>query len=219
MASHWFRLYRDDFAAKASSPSLRRSINRVIYVREGQVYVRARGQCAALGANSAWHGAVACELDAGTNGASLLRWEISSSDEPPALVSGAGVDSSLTLERQIELNDAYLLRCDRVDFPLGGIAYTHTHQGPGIRCLLTGKILIQIEGATITINPGGAWFEAGPSPVYALASSEALTGFVRVMILPRTLKGKSSIRYVLPEDQDKPKLQKYQLFLDEDIAL
>jgi len=219
MAGHWFRLYRDDLAAKASSPSLTAPNNRVIYVREGQVCVRARGQCAALVTNGAWHGAVACELEAGTSGASLLRWELSSSDEAPALVSGAGVDSSLTVERQIELKDAHLLRCDRVDFPLGGIAYSHTHQGPGIRCLLKGQLLIRIEGATTTINPGAAWFEAGPRPVYAAASNEALTGFVRVMVLPRALKGKSSIHYVLPEDQDKPKLQKYQLFFDEYVAL
>jgi hypothetical protein len=39
------------------------------------------------------------------------------------------------------------------------------------------------------------------------------------MILPRALKGRSSIRYVRPEDQDKPKLQKYVIFLDEEINL
>ncbi len=39
------------------------------------------------------------------------------------------------------------------------------------------------------------------------------------MILPAALLGKSSIRYVLPEDQDKPKRQTYQLFIDEPIKL
>ena len=29
----------------------------------------------------------------------------------------------------------WLVRCDRVDFPPGGIAYTHTHPGPGLRVL------------------------------------------------------------------------------------
>ena len=37
------------------------------------------------------------------------------------------------------------------------------------------------------------------------------------MILPRSCQGKSSIRYVLAEDADKPKSQKYQIFADEFI--
>jgi hypothetical protein len=39
------------------------------------------------------------------------------------------------------------------------------------------------------------------------------------MILPRALQGKSSIRYVRPEDQDQPKTQQYQVFCDEAITL
>jgi hypothetical protein len=42
---------------------------------------------------------------------------------------------------------------------------------------------------------------------------------VRVMILPRAISGKSSISYVNPEDFDKPKTQKYQVFIDEPIEL
>jgi len=37
------------------------------------------------------------------------------------------------------------------------------------------------------------------------------------MVLPRALKGKSSICYVKPEDQQKPKPQQYQIFVDEFI--
>jgi len=39
-----------------------------------------------------------------------------------------------------------------------------------------------------------------------------------VMILPRELKGKSSIRYVRPEDKAQPKTQRYQVFCDEFIT-
>jgi len=42
---------------------------------------------------------------------------------------------------------------------------------------------------------------------------------MRVMILPRAIKGKSSIRYVRPEDQEKPKTQRYQVFADEPVDL
>lgn len=37
------------------------------------------------------------------------------------------------------------------------------------------------------------------------------------MILPRSCQGKSSIRYVRPEDADNPKSRKYRIFADEFI--
>ena len=66
-------------------------------------------------------------------------------------------------------------------------------------------------------EPGEAWFEAGSEPVYAAASRDTPTGFARVMIPTRNCQGRSSIRYVRPEDADKPKPQKYQIFADECI--
>ena len=212
------RLYVDRLAPKAGLAALPASANRVIYVRDGDATIRAAGQTATLAANSAWHSATACEVSAGNHGATLLRWELVHADTPAGETQGA--ESNLLLSEAVELVDpgGYLMRCDRVDFPLGGVAYMHTHRGPGIRCLLSGEIRIEVKGATHTVMPGEAWFEAGPDPVLAVASEHALTSFVRVMILPRELKGKSSIRYVKPEDQDKPKTQKYQLFCDELIT-
>jgi hypothetical protein len=39
------------------------------------------------------------------------------------------------------------------------------------------------------------------------------------MILPRSLLGQSSIRYVDQADRDKPKHQSYQVFVDQPIRL
>lgn len=184
--------------------------NRVIYVREGDAIVRAGAQAAGLGANSAWHGRDEVTVVAGGAGATLLRWEL-----------GAGMTGSSTLAQSVELNDpgGYLMRCDRVDFPPGGIAWTHVHRGPGIRCLLAGSIRVDVNGKAHDVEPGGAWFEAGPDPVLATASKTVPTAFVRVMILPRELRGKSSIRYVKPDEADKPRLQTYRVFVDEFIDL
>jgi hypothetical protein len=82
-----------------------------------------------------------------------------------------------------------------------------------------GGIRVEVSGKAHDIEPGGAWFEAGPDPVLATASTTGPTAFVRVMILPRELRGKSSIRYVKPEDTEKPKLQTYRIFVDEIIDL
>ncbi|HLF38551.1 MAG TPA: hypothetical protein VI545_02630 [Burkholderiales bacterium] len=195
--------------------------NRVVYVREGDAVLRAGGQASGLGANSAWQGGIEAAVAAGSSGATLLRWELVTGSRSPVTPVGAGIASSLTLAQEIELSDpgGYLMRCDRVDFPPGGIAYTHVHRGPGIRCLLAGSLRVEVNGKAHDIAPGGAWFEAGPDPVLALASKAGPTAFVRVMILPRELQGKSSIRYVKPEDADKPRLQTYRIFVDEIIDL
>jgi quercetin dioxygenase-like cupin family protein len=183
---------------------------RVIYVREGDAVVRAGGQASGLGANSAWHGRDEVTVLAGNAGAVLLRWEL-----------GPGATGSPTLAHAVELNDpgGYLMRCDRVDFPPGGVAWTHVHRGPGIRCLLAGSVRVEVNGKAHDVEPGGAWFEAGPDPVLAIASKTVPTAFARVMILPRELRGKSSIRYVKPEEAGKPRLQTYRIFIDEPIEL
>lgn len=148
---------------------------------------------------------------AGNAGSELYRWELRRE------TATAGATSALRAALTLDPKGTYLMRCDRVDFPPGGIAYTHTHQGPGIRCLLSGEIRVRVDGKEQLVRPGEAWFEAGPAPVLALASEREPTAFARVMVLPAELRGKSSIRYVLPEDADKPKRQTYQLFVDDPI--
>lgn len=194
---------------------------RVIYVREGDAVIRAGGQAAGLGADSAWHGSGEGRITAGTSGATLWRWELLPDRRTPVSPSGPGVASSVTLSQTVELPDpgGYLVRCDRVSFPPGGIAYTHVHRGPGIRRLLEGTLRVEVNGAGHDIAPGEAWFEAGPDPVLATASKTAPSAFARVMLLPREMLGKPSVRYLRPEDADKPKLQTYRVFVDDPIQL
>lgn len=209
--THVLRCFGEALAARAVHTIAGRA-PRVVYVRDGVATFRAGGQVASMAANSAWFGTDACEITAGANGAAILEWHLL----PIAI---AMPNRTPLLEAKIELDptERYLMRCDRVDFPIGGIAYTHTHRGPGIRCLLTGAITVQVTGKEHHVRPGQAWFEAGPDPVLALASELGPTSFARVMILPLELRGKSSIKYVLPEDQDKPKRQTYQLFVDDPL--
>jgi quercetin dioxygenase-like cupin family protein len=113
----------------------------------------------------------------------------------------------------------YLLRCDRVDFPPGGEAFLHTHQGPGIRVLLFGSIRIETQGTTHEYAAGEPWFESGPDPVYASTHPDEPSAFVRCMVLPRAIQGSPSIRYVRDEDRERPKSQRYTVFLDEPVDL
>jgi hypothetical protein len=112
------------------------------------------------------------------------------------------------------------MRCDRVDFPPGGVAYRHVHPGPGIRCLLAGIMRIEgPDGLERTYSPLDAWFEAAEYPVVATASDAAETAFVRVLLLSPEWRGKRTIRYLDPADEEKPKLQRATVFLEETVSL
>ena len=77
------------------------------------------------------------------------------------------------------------------------------------------RIRFDTDGPGAHINPGEAWFEAGPDPVYAAASRATPPGAARAMILPCRCPDKRSIRHVRPGDADKPKSRKSQIFADE----
>jgi quercetin dioxygenase-like cupin family protein len=143
------------------------------------------------------------------DGGNYLSFELA--DEPAA---GA------LMVREVDLPPGdYLLRCDRVDFPPGGEAFLHTHQGPGIRVLLFGSIHIETQGGEHDYAPGEPWFETGPDPVYASTHAGEPSAFVRCMVLPRAIQGSPSIRYVRDEDRERPKSQRYTVFLDEPVVL
>ncbi len=216
-ATHMLRCFGDTLAGRAERVIDGRA-PRIVYMRSGNLTLRSSGQAVTLQANSAWYGCDGGEIVAGANGAEFLAWQLTSMSADIPQPSSLGEPLH---EAPIALDPTtrYLMRCDRVDFPIGGIAYTHTHRGPGIRCVLTGDITVKVAGNEHHRRPGEAWFEAGPDPVLALASEREPTSFTRVMVLPLELRGKSSIKYILPEDQDKPKRQTYQLFIDDPLYL
>lgn len=111
----------------------------------------------------------------------------------------------------------WILRCDRVDFPPGGVAYRHTHPGPGVRVLLRGRIRIESGGESHAHGPFEPWYESGPEPVFAAASETEETGFVRVLLLPAEWEGRRTIRYVDPADEARPKLQRATILLEHPV--
>ena len=130
---------------------------------------------------------------------------------------GSG-EADLEIEVELDPNVDWLVRCDRVDFPPGGIAYRHVHPGPGIRRLLFGELTIDSPEDTHTYRPGEAWFEGADFPVLATASATEGAAFVRVLLLPSDWAGKRTIRYVDPADGAKPRLQRVTVYLEEPLA-
>src|SRR4051794_23156929 len=199
MSSFTLRLLEDRLP-KAGDPVYLPRLSRAIYVAEGDATIELASGCVHQAAGSAWIGDEEIGIVPGAEGARLLRWELAPQTEDEGTLRGAPqAASALKLAANIELDGGFgwLMRCDRGSFPKGGIAYTHVHQGPGIRYCLEGKIRIEVPGHTSAYGPGEAWFENGTDPVLAPTSEEAETTFVRCFILPRANKARSSIRYVL----------------------
>ena len=179
---------------------------RAIYVTAGQVSVS--GQAYGLDEGFVANGPVT--VTAGPEGASLWRWDLS--DDPPLTPPDQSAEKLRGAIPNSFAGPGHLLRLHSVSFPPGGCAMLHTHQGPGIRCLREGVIRIDAEGHSTSYGPGGAWFEDGPEPVFAQGHAKIDCRFIRAMVLPDALRGKSSIHYVKEEDRAKPKSQTYRSF-------
>jgi quercetin dioxygenase-like cupin family protein len=155
-----------------------------------------------LGRNEAHHGAARVKGPA-------VVWEL----------GGESEGATLTVVIELDPGSDWVVRCDRVDFPPGGVAHRHVHPGPGIRRLLFGSLTIEGADETHTFSAGKAWFEGSDHPVLAKASPTEETAFVRVLLLPAEWAGKRSIRYLDPADDEKLKLQRATVFLEEPLAL
>jgi hypothetical protein len=184
---------------------------RMIFVAHGEVTIGER----ALKDGEAWSGEDTVALKAGGSGATLWRWELATDGSAADALVGNEVASRQKLTAPLKTipRGRLLLRGDSVAFPPGGCAYLHRHQGPGIRCLYEGGIRIDTHGRSTSYGPGGAWYESGPDGVFAQAADRP-TRFIRVMILPVSYLGKSSVEYLNEEDKAKPRSQQYKIFAD-----
>ena len=188
---------------------------RMIFLVHGGARIGER----ALADGETWHGEAAVTIIGGDSGATFWRYELVATAAPKA-PAAAGVRSREKFTASLDILPAgeLLLRGDSVAFPPGGCALPHRHQGPGIRCLIEGGIRIDTHGRSTSYGPGGAWYESGPDAVFAQAAADRASRFVRVMILPRALIGKSSFQYVNEADKDKPRVQQYKILADVPIA-
>jgi hypothetical protein len=208
------RLYEDSISGGAAAISLP-ALARMIFVVHGAVTIDGR----ALSDGEAWHGEGACSLTAGKDGVTIWRFELAASGSTSHPIKGAlRSHEKLAAPLATIPEGELLLRGDSVAFPPGGCAFLHKHWGPGIRCLLDGGIRIDTHGRSTSYGPGTPWYETGSDPVFAQAAMDRPSRFIRVMVLPRSLLGKSSFQFVNEEDKAKPRVQQYKIFTDLPIA-
>jgi hypothetical protein len=205
----WLRLYEDTMS-NGTSITLQKARPRMIFVVHGAIAIDG----SSFVDGQAWHGDKPAELTAGEAGATCWRFELAGETDETAPAAGVVTREKLSSALHTLPPGELLMRGDSVGFPPGGCAFLHTHQGPGIRILLEGGIRIDTHGRSTSYGPGGAWYESGPDPVFAQAAVDRFSRFIRVMVLPRALLGKSSIKYLREEDVGKPKVQQYKSFVD-----
>jgi hypothetical protein len=210
------RLYEDTLSNVADLSVRLSALPRMVFVVHGSVSLDDRR----LADGETWHGEGGVTLKPGRQGVTVWRFELAPERAGDGRIIGRGIRSHEKIAARLATlpPGELLMRGDSVAFAPGGCAYLHIHQGPGIRCLIDGGIRIDTDGHSTSYGPGGAWYESGPIPVFAQASCDRPSRFIRVLILPRTLLGKSSIQYVNEDDKNKPKSQRYQIFVDAPIA-
>jgi hypothetical protein len=209
------RLYEDTFSGSHAAVTLP-ALPRMIFVVHGAAVIDGKSHAD----GEAWNGEGEASVKPGRNGVTLWRFELSGGGSSGGTLVGPGPRSQEKLSAILDTVPAgeLLLRGDSVTFPPGGCAFLHKHWGPGIRCLLDGGIRIDTHGRSTCYGPGAAWYETGVDPVFAQAAADRPSRFIRVMVLPRALLGKSSFQFVNEEDKAKPRVQQYKIFADAPIA-
>jgi len=113
----------------------------------------------------------------------------------------------------------FVVRADRVESEAGARTPAHRHQGPGIRRLQQGLLLADVGANLDRIGPGQAWFESGMEAVIGTNVSGGRNAFVRVMLLPASLRGgQSSFIAMTPEEAAKPRAANIRLLGEQVMA-
>jgi hypothetical protein len=210
------RLYEDVLSSAENVVFSLPPLPRFVFVVHGSATIAGKP----VDEGEAWQGEGAVTVTPGAAGVTCWRWELARGDQGSTTANAPGMMTHEKFTAYLETmpKGELLMRGDSVAFPPGGCAYRHCHQGPGIRCLIEGGIRIDTHGRSTSYGPGGAWYESGPDPVFAQAAADKPSRFIRVMILPRELAGKSSIQYVNEDDKAKPKAQAYKIYADAPIS-
>jgi hypothetical protein len=185
---------------------------RILYARRGAVAVAEAGTERRLSETAAL--ATSAVTVRGEGSAVVWRFELS-----PLGASEARLDvaTTLRLAAPVALDPGvdFLFRCDRVSLRPGTVTPKHTHAGPGIRALLRGDVHAEIGGMRSFHRAGEAWFERGPDPVVGRMSPDEPTSFIRVLILPPELRGRTSYRPWDAEAAALPLPAQYEVLVDE----
>jgi hypothetical protein len=207
MQKSW-RMTVYDLHLNTDTAELAAGVHRFLYVLDGQVSVATKDTNIDLPADE---GIFSQGITRIAGPGTIWVFEVGP-DEPPFW---ADPTRSIILSRRFtpDFSSPWLLRADRIESNPGSATPRHGHRGPGMRRLIKGRLLAQINDDFERIDLGHAWFETGRDPVIGTNVHTGNSAFVRVMLLPIELQGgKSSFVPTTAEDAAKPRAVMQRLF-------
>ena len=207
MQKSW-RMTVYDLHLNTDKAELPAGVHRFLYVLDGQVSIATKDTTIDLPADE---GIFSQGITRIAGPGTIWVFEVGP-DEP---LSWADPTRSIILSRRFtpDFSSPWLLRADRIESNPGSATPRHGHRGPGMRRLIKGRLLAQINDDFERIDPGHAWFETGKDPVIGTNVHTGNSAFVRVMLLPIELQGgKSSFVPTTAEDAGKPRAVMQRLF-------
>ena len=187
MASQYsLRLYHDKMEANAKAE--------VIYCQHTAVYCLA-GSAVVNGHQLNEDEAVYCQdsvdICAGSNGATVWRWELERTVAPYNVAVVEGVFSAMKMARVVDMfnmvpTSKWLFRLDAiVDFE--GCTGIHSHPGSGIRSLRKGHMIVESNIGESSDNHGcgAVWYEEGAYPLVSTVIDNEACTFLRGMVMPQ----------------------------------
>jgi hypothetical protein len=132
------RLYEDVLSSAENVVFELPPLPRFIFVVHGSATIAGKP----VGEGEAWQGEDTVTVKPGTAGVTVWRWELVRGDHGSTTANAPGMATHEKFTAFLETlpKGELLMRGDSVAFPPGGCAYLHSHQGPGIRCLIEGGI-------------------------------------------------------------------------------
>lgn len=180
------RLFHDVYEPGASLKSEHPVPPSIFYVYRGSAEVDG----ASLAEDEARFVSDYAPVTAGSDGATVWRWELVDRDVPFRIAEAEGVSSRLAIARDVKMfelvpSSTWLFRLDKI-INFSDTTGMHSHPGSGIRCLLTGAMRTEsrMEGESDNRTPGATWYEEGAYPLVSTVDPGDKATFLRGMILP-----------------------------------
>ncbi len=228
--AYYLDYYIDKIPAHAAATLA--GARRMIYVYSGSASIDGRALHALpngeteADASAAAYSEGETRIVAGPHGAKLFRFDLVENSKADKPAQGGGATSVMRMSREIwsldiEKDSEWLFRLDYIRNPAGQTADVHTHEGPGIRALITGTFHVNQPSEEGRANAAGdPWWETGIEAVISTPGGDVPARFLRGMVLPKDMiDGRPSGKFLRQFPPSAPGWKVWVLFVDRLVTL
>ena len=134
------RLYHDRYAPGAKPTADLQAQHSNVYVFDGSATING----SLLKKDEATYAKDVLQIEAGSQGATIWRWDLVRKSEPDNIAQGEGIASRLRMSRRIKMfelvpTSKWLFRLDGIT-DIMGTTGLHSHPGSGVRYMIEGQL-------------------------------------------------------------------------------